>query len=99
MRGFDACASFKPRFSHCKWARRPRNQLDDDGVDERRDVQCSQTGAAVRHRPAQQHPSAPEQMHEQNGFCENRCSKNGQVPHFAGYRLQILRQDDARRRF
>jgi len=33
--GFDACASLKPRFSHAEGTRRPRNQLDDDGVDKR----------------------------------------------------------------
>ena len=32
--GFDARADFKPRFGHCERARRPRNQLNGDGVDE-----------------------------------------------------------------
>ncbi len=39
--GFDACAGFKPRLQHCERARRPRNRLDDDGVDKRSDVQRS----------------------------------------------------------
>jgi len=50
--GFDTCASFKPRFSHGERARRPRNKLDDDGVDKRSDAQCSQEAAAARQRPA-----------------------------------------------
>ena len=77
--GFDACASFKPRLSHGERARRPGNQLDDDGVDQRSDVQCPQKAAASRHGPAQQHPAAPKQVQEQDGFRENRCCKNGKV--------------------
>jgi len=37
----DARASFKPHFCHGERARRPRNQLDDDGVEQRGDVQCA----------------------------------------------------------
>ena len=74
--GFDACASLKPRFSNGERARRPRNQFDDDGVDKRGDVQCSQKRAAARHCPAQHHPDAPKQVQEQDGFRENRCRKN-----------------------
>jgi hypothetical protein len=74
---FDACASFKPRFSNSERARRPRNQLNDDCVDKRSDVQCPQKRATARHRPAQQHPAAPKQVQEQHNFHENRCRKNG----------------------
>ncbi len=49
---FDTYASFKPRFSNGERARRPRNKLDDDGVDKRSDVQCSQEAAATRQHPA-----------------------------------------------
>ncbi len=31
-RGFDACASFKPRFNNRERTRRPGSQLDEDGV-------------------------------------------------------------------
>lgn len=72
-RGFDACASFEPRFSDGEWARRPRNQLDDDGVDERSDVEGPQKRAAVRDHPAQQDPGAPKQVEEQDDFREKRC--------------------------
>ena len=77
VREFDACASFKPRFSYGERARRPRNQLNDDGVDERNDMQSPQKRAAARYYPAQQHPSAPQQVQEQNSFRENRCRRNG----------------------
>jgi hypothetical protein len=50
-----------------------------DGVDKRSDVQSSQKAAAARHCPAQQHPDAPKQVQEQDGFHENMCCKNGTV--------------------
>jgi hypothetical protein len=74
--GFDACASFKPRFSHGERARRPRNQLDDDGVDKGSDVQSPQKTAAARHCPAQRHPATPKQVQEQDAFRQNSCRKN-----------------------
>jgi hypothetical protein len=77
--GFDACARLKPRFSQGERTRQPRNQLDDDGVDKRGDVQRPQKGAAARHSPAQQHPDAPQQVQEQNGSRENGCYKNGRT--------------------
>jgi hypothetical protein len=77
---FDACASFKPRFSYGERARRPRNQLNDDGVDERSDMQCPQKRAVARSYPAQQHPAAPQQVQEQNSLRENRCRGNGWLP-------------------
>jgi hypothetical protein len=40
-------------------------------------VQCTQKTPAARHRPAQQNPTAPKQVQEQDGFRENRCYKNG----------------------
>ncbi len=63
-RGFDACARFKPGFSDGERARRPRNQLDDDGVDKRSDVQRTQKAATTRHSPAQQDPGTPQQVQE-----------------------------------
>ena len=75
----DACAGFKPHFSHGERARRPWNQLDDDGVDKRGDVQSPQEGTAARHCPAQHHPDAPKQVQGQDGFHENMCRKNGAV--------------------
>jgi hypothetical protein len=35
----------------------------------------------VGHCPAQQHPAAPKQVQEQDGFRENRCHVNGKVIH------------------
>jgi len=67
MCGFDACASFEPRFRQGERAREPRNDLDEDGVDEGSDVQGPQNGAAARQRPAEQHPQAPKQVQAQNG--------------------------------
>lgn len=72
-RGFDACAIFEPRFSDGEWAWRPRNQLDDNGVDERSDVEGAQKRAATCDHPAQQDPGAPKQVQEQDDFRENRC--------------------------
>jgi hypothetical protein len=93
---FDACASFKPRFSHGERARRLRNQLDNDGVHKRSDVQCPQKRAAARHCPAQQHPAAPKQVREQDGFHENRCCKSGQLSFFARERRRGLLTPQAR---
>jgi len=72
-RGFDACAIFEPRFSDGERARRPWDQFDDDGVDERGDVQGAQKWAAARDDPPQQNPGAPKQVQEQNDFRENKC--------------------------
>ncbi len=72
-RGADACAIFEPRFSDGEWAWRPRNQLDDNGVDERSDVEGAQKRAATRCHPAQQDPSAPKHVQEQDDFGEKRC--------------------------
>jgi len=60
VRRFNARPSFKPRFSQGQRTRQPRNGLDDDGIDERNDVQRSQNGAAVRYCPAEHHPNAPQ---------------------------------------
>jgi hypothetical protein len=101
--GFDAFASFKPRFSYGERARRPRNYLDDDGVDKRGDVERPQKTATARNCPAQQHPATPKEVQEQDGFHENRCCKNGTstplcwIPAIK-YPL-TLRQVDALRRF
>lgn len=76
---FDACTSIKPRFNHGQRAGRPRNQLDDDGVDERCDVQCAQKAATLGHCPAQQNPAAPQQVKKQHGFRENMRSRNSTV--------------------
>ncbi len=55
-RGFDACAIFEPRFSDGEWAWRPRNQLDDNGVDERSDVEGAQKRAATCDRSSPARP-------------------------------------------
>jgi len=73
----DTGSSFEPRFCHGERARQPRNQLDDDGVDKRGDVQRPQKGAATCYRPAQQHPAAPKQMHGQDGFRKDGYRANG----------------------
>jgi hypothetical protein len=39
MRGFDARSSFELRFGHREWAWRPGDELDDDSVGERSNVQ------------------------------------------------------------
>jgi hypothetical protein len=100
-RGFDAFASFKPRFSYGERARRPRNYLDDDGVDKRGDVERPQKTATARNCPAQQHPAAPKQVQEQDGFHENRCCENGtSTPLCPAVKYPLtLRQVDALRRF
>jgi len=72
--------SFEPIFSYSERARRPRDRLDDDGVDNRDDVQRSQNGAAACHGPAQQDPAAPKQVQEQNGFRENERRVNRLSP-------------------
>lgn len=84
-RGLDACAIFEPRFSDGEWAWWPRNQLDDDGVDERSDVQRSQKRAAARDHPAQQDPGAPKQVQKQNGFREARCYSNRKLLRVDGW--------------
>ena len=68
--GFDPCPSFKPCFSQVERARQPRNCLNGDGVDEGSDVQGPQDGAAACHHPAKQHPTAPQQVQEQDGLHE-----------------------------
>ena len=73
----DTGSSFEPRFCHGERARQPRNQLDDDGVDKRGNVQRPQKGAATCYRPAQQHPAAPKQMHGQDGFRKDGYRANG----------------------
>lgn len=78
VRGFDARASLKPRFSYGERAWRPRNQFDDDGVDERSDVQCPQKRTVARYYPAKRDPATPKQVQEQDGFRENR--KNRSLP-------------------
>jgi len=44
--------------------------LNGDGVDEGSDVQGPQDGAAACHHPAKQHPTAPQQVQEQDGLHE-----------------------------
>jgi hypothetical protein len=42
-------------------------------------VQCAQKAATEGHCPAQQNPAAPKQVQKQDGFGENRCSRNGTI--------------------
>ena len=43
-------------------------------------MQDSRNGAAACHSPAEQHPCAPKQVQEQNGFRENEGRVNGLSP-------------------
>lgn len=88
--GLDACANLQPIFRHGERARRPGNQLDDDGVDQGSDVQSAQDGVAARERPTEQHPATPKQMKEKDGFREDRCGKNGSAaPLGPGWRISL----------
>jgi len=69
VRGFDACSSFELGFGHGERARWPGNQLDDDRVSERSNVQHPQDATASGYSPTQQHPDAPKHMEKQDGFC------------------------------
>jgi hypothetical protein len=70
MRGLDACSSFELDFGHRERAWRPGDELDDDSVGERSNVQHPQDVTAACYSPTQQHPDAPKHMEKQDGF---RC--------------------------
>jgi hypothetical protein len=69
MSGFDACPSFELGFGHRERTWRPEDELDDDSIGERSNVQHPQDAPAARYSPTQQHPDAPKHMEKQDGFC------------------------------
>jgi hypothetical protein len=69
MRRFDACPSFELGFGHRERAWRPGDELDDDSVGERSNVQHPQDAPAACYCPTQQQPDAPKHMEKQDGFC------------------------------
>jgi hypothetical protein len=65
MRRFDACPSFELGFGHRERAWRPGDELDDDSVGERSNVQHPQAASAACYCPTQQQPDAPKPMEKQ----------------------------------
>jgi hypothetical protein len=89
-RGLDSSASLKPRLRHCERARRPWNRLDDDGVDQRRDVQRPEHRAM----PGYVQPSS---THAHQSRCTNkttsaraRAVEMARVLRFADDRFSIV---------